>query len=173
MKSVPFSFICFLSRNLTSAFLSLFCPLKPMCCRVLFVPAVTQPPRCGATKVKVTPSGLCIPMREQPSFLVSHLFAFDSEGQNKSSGPDHNGADFHAFFFFPSVHICDKLRGYKLRIKWQHLVFQQPATAHLFKFASRACGKIVAFKYCTSDLADLALFWQPASAPQRCLCLCL
>lgn len=105
MKSVPFSFICFLSRNLTSAFLSLFCPLKPMCCRVLFVPAVTQPPRCGATKVKVTPSALCIPMREQPSFLVSHLFAFDSEGQNKSSGPDHNGADFHAFFFPFSPHL--------------------------------------------------------------------
>lgn len=56
-------------------------------------------------------------MCEQPSFLVSHLFALDSEGQNKSSDPDHNGADFHAFFFFFLISIRDELRGYKLRIK--------------------------------------------------------
>lgn len=37
-------------------------------------------------------------MREQPSLLVSHLFAFDSEGQNKSSDPDRNRLTRFSFF---------------------------------------------------------------------------
>lgn len=113
VKSVPFLLFAFYPEISRPLF---FCPFEPKCCRVLFVPAVTQPPRCRATKVKVTPSALRIPMREQPSFLVSHLFASDSEGQNKSSDLDHNGADFHAFFLL-SVHICDKFCRCKQRIK--------------------------------------------------------
>lgn len=116
---------------------------------VLFVAAVTRPPRCGAAEVKVTPGALCIPMCEQPSLLVSHLFAFDGEGQNKSSHPDRDAPTFTLSF------SRVKMRRFSSRMK----------------FPSRVCGqtRLIPETWAWTGQLDLlfvlVLMWELDLAP--------
>lgn len=142
--------------------------------------------RCGATKVKVTPSALCIQMCEHPrSLLVTYLHSTLKVKTNQAIWITTAG-NFHAF----PRHLMSQRCEHRLCIKLPHRAFSIPRVccafaAHLFTSTSCAWGKfaihsgfwVIALKHChflfyfgmsclcSPSPVDLSPSWLPVSTP--------